>query len=66
MFGLTPLKIIIILLVLILVFGGWRTGRMLGKTYDTYRKVDNTRREVRRKFSLTNLLGLREKEKGSE
>ena len=54
MFGLSIYKIGLILLVLILLFGGWRTGRMLGKSYDTYRKVD----ETRRKFSLGNLLGL--------
>ena len=58
MFGLSIYKIGLILLVLILLFGGWRTGRMLGKSYDTYRKVDEARRAVRRKFSLTNLLGI--------
>ena len=58
MFGLSIYKIGLILLVLILLFGGWRTGRILGKTYGTYRKVDETRRDLRRKFSLTNLLGL--------
>ena len=58
MLGLSIYKIGLILLVLILVFGGWRTGRMLGKTYGTYRKVDETHRDLRRQFSLSNLLGL--------
>lgn len=62
MFGLTPLKIALIVLVLILIFGGRRVGRMLGKTYGTYRKVDETRRNLHRQFSLSNLLGL-DKEK---
>jgi len=58
MFGITPLKIALIVLVLILVFGGWGTGRMIGKTYTTFRKVDSTRRDLKQKFSLGNLLGL--------
>ena len=58
MFGLSFFKIGLILLLLILLFGGWRTGRILGKTYGTYRKVDETQRNLKRKFSLSNLLGL--------
>ena len=55
-FGL--FEIGLILLLLILLFGGWRTGRILGKTYGTYRKVDQTRNDLKRKFSLGNLLRL--------
>ena len=58
MFKLSYLEIALILLVVILVFGGRRVGNMLGKTYGTYRKVDETRQDLRRKFSLSNLLGL--------
>lgn len=58
MFGLSFLEIGVILLLLILLFGGRRVGRALGKTYGTYRKVDETRHQLRRKFSLGNLLGL--------
>lgn len=55
-FGL--FEIGLILLLLILLFGGWRTGRMLGKGYKTYRKVDETRNDMKSKFSLGNILGL--------
>ena len=63
-FGL--FEIGIILLLLIFLFGGWRTGRILGKTYGTYRKVDDTRNELQRKFSLTNLLGFDKDNKDSD
>lgn len=56
----------LILLLLIVLFGGWRTGRVLGKTYGTYRKVDETRNELQRKFSLTNLLRLEHNKKDKD
>ena len=62
-FGL--FEIGLILLLLILLFGGWRTGRMLGKGYNTYRKVDETRNDIKSKFSLGNLLRL-EKDKNDQ
>ena len=55
-FGLFEIGLLIFLL--ILLFGGWRTGRMLGKTYGTYRKVDQTRNDIKQKFSLNNLLSM--------
>jgi Sec-independent protein translocase protein TatA len=58
MFGLSWLEIGLVVLVLILVFGGRRVGHMMGRSYDAYRKVDETRRAVRKQFSLSNLLGL--------
>ena len=63
-FGL--FEIGLILLLLIILFGGWRTGRILGKTYGTYRKVDETRNELQRKFSLGNLLRLEKDKKKDE
>ena len=53
MFGLGYLEIALIIVILIILFGGRRVGRTLGKTYGTYRKVE----ETKRKFSLLNLLG---------
>ena len=35
-----------------------RTDRLSGMIYGTYRKVDETQRDLKRKFSLRNLLGL--------
>ena len=60
-FGLFEIGLIVLLL--ILLFGGWRTGRILGKGYTTYRKVDETRNDMKRKFSLGNLLRLEKNNK---
>lgn len=54
MFGIGYLEISFILLLLIVLFGGRRIGRMLGKGYSTYRKVEDTKR----KFSLLNFIGM--------
>lgn len=56
----------LIVLLLILLFGGWRTGRILGKTYGTYRKVDQTRSDLKRKLSLGNLLRLENDKKDKD
>ena len=71
LYGLNVMKfglfeIGLILLLLIFLFGGWRTGRILGKTYGTYRKVDDTRNQLQRKFSLSNLLRLENHNKKDE
>lgn len=63
-FGFFELAVILVLL--ILLFGGRRTGRMLGKTYGTYRKVDETRNELKRKFSLGQLLRLEHDKKDED
>lgn len=63
-FGLFEIGLIVLLL--ILLFGGLRTGRMLGKGYNTYRKVDETRTDLKRKFSLGNLLRLEKDKKDQD
>lgn len=47
MFGLGYLEIALIVLLLIILFGGHRTGRGLGKTYGAYQKVNNFRQILR-------------------
>ena len=59
MFGLGYMELLLILVVLILVFGGTRVGRTLGKSYRTYQKVDR----AKRKFTLAGLLGLDKQDK---
>ena len=54
MFGLGYVELGIILLVLILLFGGRRVGRTLGKSYRAYEQVQASRR----RFTLSGLLGL--------
>ena len=55
-FGLFEFGLIVLLL--IVLFGGWRTGRVLGKTYGTYRKVNEARNDLKRRFSPGRLLRL--------
>jgi len=57
MFGLGYLEIGLLLLLLILLFGGRRVGRMLGKTFGVYRNVQDTRQNLKRQFSIGNLIG---------
>lgn len=62
MFGLGYFEIGLILLVLIVIFGGRRIGRMLGKGYGTYQKVENTRKQ----FSIAGLLGLNKQDNNNK
>jgi len=56
MFGLGYTEIALLLVLLVLLFGGRSTGRMLGKAFGLYRDVEDTRSELRRQFSLSSLL----------
>jgi Sec-independent protein translocase protein TatA len=56
MFGLGYLEIGVLLLVLILLFGGRRTGTCLGKAFGLYRKVEDTKQDMKRQFSPINLI----------
>ena len=47
MFGLGYYEIGLVILLLVVLLGGRRAGWLLGKSFGFYRKVDNTRREVR-------------------
>lgn len=47
MFGLGWLEIGLLLLVVVLLFGVGPSGRVLGRLFGTYRRVDETRRRLR-------------------
>ena len=55
MFGFGYLEIGILVLILVLIFGVRRAGRILRQGFDTYRRVDKTRQDLKRSFSLTSL-----------
>ena len=52
MFGLGYLEIALIVLLLIVFFGGYRTGRGLGKTYGAYQKVNGFRQILKNPLSF--------------
>jgi Sec-independent protein translocase protein TatA len=49
------MEIGILVLILILIFGTRRAGRILRQGFDTYRRLDKTRQDLKKSFSLTNL-----------
>ena len=61
MFGLGYIEIGIILLLLILLFGGRRTGYFLGRAFGIYKKVDETTSVLKKPFSLSTFLGIGKK-----
>ena len=55
MFGFGYLEIGILALILILIFGTRRAGRIFRQGFDTYQQIDKTRRDLKKSFSFFDL-----------
>jgi len=55
MFGFGYLEIGVLALILVVIFGARRAGRIFRQGFDTYRRVDTARRDLKKSFSLTGL-----------
>jgi Sec-independent protein translocase protein TatA len=55
MFGFGYLEIGLVVLLLALLFGAERTGKILRQVFGTYRQVDETRQQLKSSFNLTSL-----------
>ena len=52
MFGFGPLEIALVAALLVLLLGAPRAGRLLGRAFKTWRKVEEVRGQLRTPFSL--------------
>jgi len=56
MFGLGWMEISLLLAVLVMLFGVGPSGRILGRLFGTYRKVNDVKQQVRSSFNPLNYL----------
>jgi Sec-independent protein translocase protein TatA len=56
MFGFGHLEIILLALLVVLIFGAERSGRIFRRGYDAYRGVNRARKDLKSTFSLRGLL----------
>lgn len=56
MFGFGPLEIALVAALLVLLLGAPRAGRLLGRAFKTWRKVEEVRGQLRTPFSLKSFL----------
>lgn len=54
-FGFGYLEIGVLALILVLIFGARRAGRIFRQGFETYRHVEKTRRDFKKYFRLTGL-----------
>lgn len=62
MFGFGYLEIGILALILILIFGTRRAGRIFRQGFDTYRQIDKTRQDLKKSFNILDVFRRNDRE----